>query len=482
MDSRKIQKGDLFVAYQGIRTDGHQFISDAIRNGAAVIIGEKDIVLQSNVPYIQVGNARKSLSRIAAVYYDFPALTIPKVIGVTGSKGKTTTVHMLADIFSYAGYKVGFISTLGVFDGNDEFETDVHTTTPDALSIQRYLWLMMKNEVDIAIIETSSHALSQYRVHDCYFDTAIITNIEPEHLDYHSCLEDYVFSKTKLFDYLTKTAKIKGKTTISVLNGDDDWISVFQNFSADATVIYSQENEGDFKASSISSRAGRPVYLLSYPGGRERVYLNVFGTFNIYNSLAAISAAFSHGIAMDKILTAIANFSGITGRFVSVDVGQPYKVFIDYAHTPNSLRKLLQSAKNLQSNVSPEGKLLLLFGLSGGRDKNKRILMGKIAATYADKVVVTSVDWYPEEHASNIIEEISRGIIQTGTLIEGRNFWKIIDRLEAINYIINLADKNDIVLIVGKGHEHTLTINGNIVPWDEKAAVTNALLARLNSN
>ncbi|MBT7038238.1 MAG: UDP-N-acetylmuramoyl-L-alanyl-D-glutamate--2,6-diaminopimelate ligase, partial [Bacteroidetes bacterium] len=386
-DSRDVQLGDLFIAYDGIQIDGHQFIGGAIENGAIAIIGEKEI-LSLDVPYIRVRNGRKALSKISAAYFNFPANKL-RIIGITGTDGKTTTSSILYHIFSEAGISVASITTIEAAIKNSREEIGVHVTTPPAFELQRYLAQMVENEVTAAIIETTSHGLDQFRVEDCYYDIAAITNVSNEHLDYHNNFQQYLLAKTKLFNLLDNKDNLKQFPKYGILNVDDVSYSTLEKIVEEKVVTYGIENHADFRATNITFSDEGTTFTLSYQDKKTEVETNLLGKHNLYNSLAAIAIAMKSNVPIQAIISSLGYVPSIQGRLDRIDLGQKFKVFVDYAHTANGLKNLLELAAKIKQD-----KVILVFGLSGGaRDKSKREAMGRIAAQSADKVIVTAVDW-----------------------------------------------------------------------------------------
>ncbi|HBH11543.1 MAG TPA: UDP-N-acetylmuramoyl-L-alanyl-D-glutamate--2,6-diaminopimelate ligase, partial [Clostridiales bacterium] len=450
-DSRKVDQGDIFFAIAGFESDGHCYISDAVRNGATVIVGEKpkqSLGLANQIPYIQVSNSRKILSRVAANYYGNPARKM-KVIGVTGTDGKTTTCNLISDILRNAGKKMGKVTTVDAIIDNTVYDMGVHVTTPDAITIQRYLYEMAQSDTEYAIIESTSHGLSQYRVNDCEFDIGVLTNITHEHFDYHGSYEAYREAKAILFNILNQNSH-KNFRKFAILNADDDSYHYMKKQVSAECLSYGIKNRNvDLFAENISIQEDKSSFFVVLPTGKRKlIESKLLGQHNIYNSLAAIAVAFSQNVPFETIKNYFLEPFSPKGRLEEIALGQNYRVFIDYAHTENALRNILNLARKITKN-----RVILLFGLSGGpRDKTKRPALGKVAIENSDLVIITAVDWYPSEHVNDIVNQIAKGCLLSGGRL-GESFWKISDREKAIEFTINMAEAGDVVIIAGKGHE-----------------------------
>lgn len=478
-DSRKVDQGDIFFAISGFESDGHCYISDAVRNGAAVIVGEKpknSLGLENQIPYIQVSNSRKILSSVAANYYGNPARKM-KVIGVTGTDGKTTTCNLISGILKNAGKKIGKITTVDAIIDNTIYDMDVHVTTPDAITIQGYLYEMSKSGTEYAIIESSSHGLSQYRVNECEFDIGVLTNITHEHFDYHSSYEAYREAKAILFNILNQNSH-KDFKKYAILNADDGSYHYMKKRVSVECLSYGINNRNvNFFAENISIKEDKFSFIVVLPTGkRELIESKLLGQHNVYNSLAAIAVAFSQNVPFETIKNYFLEPLPPKGRLEEITLGQNYQVFIDYAHTENALRNILNLARKITKN-----RIILLFGLSGGpRDKSKRPALGKVAIENSDLVIISAVDWYPSEHVNDIINQIAEGCLLSGGKLD-ESFWKIPDREKAIEFAINLAEAGDVVIIAGKGHEKSLSINGKEFPWSEESKTQEAIRRRMQN-
>ena len=472
-DTRILQKGDLFVAIKGTDADGHNYISQSSEKGASAILIEDETKVPENIviPVIKVSNSRKALAQLAAAFYDFPAQKL-KIIGVTGTDGKTTTSTIIHHILNEAGHKTGLITSINAIIGNEVFETGFHTTTPDALSIQKYLAQMVAAGSEYAVIETSSHGLAQYRVEACEYDIAVLTNITSEHLDYHKTRKEYVTTKAHLFELLSSSYKKENVLKTSVLNYDDPSYSKFTNYNVDRHFSFGLSNKADFWADDISVDGTLLQFTIHTPEEKFRITSRLVGEYNVYNILAAITVACSQNISKDKIIKAIGSLKNIKGRMEIVphELGD-FTVIIDFAHTANALEQALHAVRAFTEN-----KIHVVFGSAGLRDIQKRKDMGIVAGKLADKIYITAEDPRTES-VEAIIDEIAAGCLQEGRE-EGADFYKIPNREEAIEKAICSAQDGDTVITCGKAHETTMCYGTRELPWSEYKVVQNALARR----
>ena len=447
-DSREVKKGSLFVAIKGQQYDGHDFILEAIEKGAAAVVAE--------IPdYIQIEDSRKALGLLTSAWYDFPTRKL-KVIGVTGTDGKTTTVNLIYSILEAAGKRVGMVSTVSAKIGEKFYETGLHTTTPEPRELWKFLHLMVEKGCEHAVLEVTSHALDQERVAGIDFEISVLTNISPEHLDYHKNFKDYLATKLKLLE----------KAKLAVVNKDDPSYDQIK-FLPLKVVTYGIKSDADFKAESIRVASRGTSFRVG-----ERVFETaLLGKYNVYNILAAIAATRSLGIDWGSIKKGIENLRALPGRFEKIENDHGLNIVIDFAHTPNALEKVLKLCSKLKASGS---RLIVVFGCAGERDRQKRPKMGEIAGRLADFVVLTVED--PRtENVDDIIEEIARGCGEANG-VEDRTFFKISDRQEAINFAIQkLARAGDWVLLCGKGHEKSMCFGEKEYSWSECGAVMKAL-------
>jgi UDP-N-acetylmuramoyl-L-alanyl-D-glutamate--2,6-diaminopimelate ligase len=480
-DSRQVEPGALFVAYQGVALDAHHFIPEAITRGAAAIVCEDEKRIPAwpastrptKPPIIIVPNGRAALAYLAAAIHNFPSRQIITV-GITGTDGKTTTTNFLYHILRAGHKNVGMINTVNAVIGDKVLETGLHTTTPDAPDIQRYLAEMVKAGMDIALLETTSHALAQYRVTACNFDIAIVTNITHEHLDTHGgSLDAYRAAKASLFESLA-TAAAKGLPKTAILNCDDWSFGYLQEKLAATDTSWLGYSlighpEASLIAKNISYQPDQTTFTIQGPTYAFEATTTLLGDYNISNCLAAATAAIERlGITPAAAQQGIANLSGVPGRMERIDEGQPFLALVDFAHTPNSLRRSLTTVRALTS-----GRVIAVFGCAGRRDVEKRAMMGEIAAELADITIITAEDPRTES-SQNIITEIARAMVARGA-IEGETFERIPDRGRAIYRAVQLAKPGELVIALGKGHEQSMCFGEVEYPWDDRQAMRAAL-------
>ena len=482
-DSRKVQPGDLFVAMAGEYFDGHQYISQAIEQGAVAVVGEQEIS-DFPVPYVQVANARQAIAHLAAAFYDHPGRKLT-MIGVTGTDGKTTTSNILYQILLEAGLKAGMISTVNAVIGDRILDTGFHVTTPDALDTQRYLLKMVEAGLTHVILETTSHGWAQYRVDACEFDIGIVTNITHEHLDYHGSYEAYRAAKGRLFESLEDTVdKPHGNPRLAILNRDDSSYEFLTRLAPGPQACYSVDRSADALAADINYLPDGIEFTIvgnhtlggvpAAENGDENFFrvatkTNLVGSYNISNCLAAFSAAvFGLGIDPETAARGIAALAGIPGRMERIDLGQNFTAIVDFAHTPNALKVAIKSARDMT-----QGRVIVLFGSAGLRDKEKRRLMAEISAVLADLTILTAEDPRTES-LDDILSEMAAGA-KSRDCLEGESFWRVSDRGKAILFALKLANPDDIVLICGKGHEQSMCFGKIEYPWDDRIATRAAL-------
>lgn len=434
MDSRNVKKGDLFVCIKGFTVDGHEFASQAAEQGAAAIIAEKEV--SASVPVVTVADTTRALAMIAAHFYGNPTEQFP-LIGVTGTNGKTTVTYLLEAIFKQHQKKTGVIGTINMKIGDQLFP--VNNTTPDALLLQQTFRNMADEQVETGIMEVSSHALDLGRVYGCDFDIAIFTNLSQEHLDYHKDMDDYLRAKSLLFAQLGNTYDTERKK-FAVVNQDDPHSELLKRSTSQHVLTYGCYHDAQIKAENIQLDVTQTTFTLASPVGSTEIKSRLIGMFNVYNMLAAAGAAIAAGIPLDTIKKAFERITGVDGRFEQVMAGQSFATIVDYAHTPDSLENVLQTIKEFaRTNV------YVVVGCGGDRDPSKRPLMAGIALAYADKAIFTSDNPRTEDPMS-ILDDMVKGLEQT-------HYEVIESRKDAISRAVDLADKDDIILIAGKGHE-----------------------------
>ncbi|MDW8227647.1 MAG: UDP-N-acetylmuramoyl-L-alanyl-D-glutamate--2,6-diaminopimelate ligase [Anaerolineales bacterium] len=416
IDSRRVRPGHLFVARRGGSTDGHRFIPDAIAHGAVAVVGEDAMAQEVTVPYIRVPNSVEAVTWLAAAFYDWPGRRLT-VIGVTGTDGKTTTSNLLYRILLAAGFKAGLISTVNAIIGDEILDTGFHVTTPDAPDVQFYLAKMVAAGLTHVVLETTSHGLAQHRTDAAQYDIAIITNITHEHLDQHGSYENYRAAKARLFRLLERTdAKPQGNPRLAVLNRDDSSFgylsSVVSGLPSVSSVSYGLGPEADICAENIEYSPAGIEFDAVGERFRVRVRSPLVGAYNVSNCLAALTAAV-RGLGVEPAIAAqgIAALTGVPGRMERIDLGQPFTAIVDFAHTPNALRVAIEAARQMLEHAKStkqaarQGRVIVIFGSAGLRDKEKRRMMAEISAEMADITILTAEDPRTESLEA-ILEEI----------------------------------------------------------------------------
>ena len=469
MDNRKVEKGNLFVAMIGSSADGHDYIPAAISSGAVAIVGEKPLELVG-IPYIQVENSRQALTWLAAAYNDNPGRRLT-VVGVTGTDGKTTTCNLLYQILLASGIKAGLISTVNAVIGDQVLDTGFHVTTPDAPDVQAYLARMVDAGLSHVVLETTSHGWAQYRVDACEFDIGIITNITHEHLDQHGSFENYRAAKARLFTSLSTTLlKPQGNPRLAVLNLDDTSYGYLSNITTVTQVSYGLSAMANVRAESVTCSEKGIHFDAVGKDFRVAIDSPLVGRFNISNCLAALTAAI-HGLGIDPqtVAQGIATMPGVPGRMERIDLGQPFTAMVDFAHTPNALRVAIETIRGFANGK----RIIAIFGSAGLRDREKRRIMAEVAIETADISILTAEDPRTES-LEDILEEMAAGARAKGGM-EGKTFWRIPDRGDAIRYGVKIAEAGDIVVACGKGHEQSMCFGTTEYAWDDRTAMRAAL-------
>jgi UDP-N-acetylmuramoyl-L-alanyl-D-glutamate--2,6-diaminopimelate ligase len=451
-DSRKVRPGDMYVCIPGFKVDGHDFAIAAMESGARALLVER--FLKLDIPQVKVKNTRQVVGYLAAEFFDFPSRQL-ELIGVTGTNGKTTVTHLIEKIAQTAGKKTGLIGTLGARIGEQELPGE--HTTPESTEIQQLLAMMVQEKVQTAVMEVSSHALDLGRVNGCTYRAGIFTNLTQDHLDYHQDMQGYLEAKALLFSELTG-----GENQLAVLNADDGSYPFLRERAACRVVSYGVDSPADFQAEQIKLSERGVEFVVNYQGRQTAVFYSTPGKFSVYNALAAFAWGVSAGYPPETIVRALAEIKGVPGRFQSIRLGQPFLVIIDYAHTPDGLKNVLSTAKEITS-----GRLITVFGCGGDRDRKKRPLMGEAAARLSDYLVVTSDNPRTEEPL-RIIEDILPGIGRVDLQV-------IADRREAINHACTVAQAGDTIVIAGKGHEDYQIIGTEKIHFDDREEVEIAL-------
>ncbi len=471
-DSRQIRPGGLFLAVPGEHTDGRRFLADAAQRGALAALGPAGVG-ETPLPYIEVADIRAALADLACTFYGQPAQQLC-TIGVTGTDGKTTTSNLISTILDAAGKRNGLMTTANFKLNGQEWENSTRQSTLEALDIQQFLRRLLDEGATHAVIESTSHGLELQRVRGCAFDIGVVTNITHEHLDFHKSIENYRRAKARLFEMLDPARdKGLGITPAAILNQDDVSYEVLKPYCRVPVLSYGIDTPASVRAVDLRLEAEQTRFRALLPAGEIEIVTRLVGRFNVSNCLAAIATAYSLGISPALIAATLATVQGVTGRMERIDEGQPFTVIVDYAHTPESLEKVLAILRPLTS-----GKLMAVFGSAGERDRQKRPIMGKIAAQMADFFVITDED-PREEDRLHILQEIAAGARSAGKR-EDEDFVCIADRREAINTAFAHAGKGDTILLAGKGHEQSIIIGTTKMPWDDRR-VAREQLAILSS-
>lgn len=452
-DSRKVGRGDLFVCITGFQTDGHKYAKSAVEKGASVIVAEHmaEGMENSGAAIVITENTRKALALISAAYYDNPSEKI-NVIGVTGTNGKTTTTYLMKTILDSLGYKTGVIGTIGNMIGNRALHAD--RTTPESLELEELFSEMSCEGVSFAVMEVSSHSLALDRVTGVKYSTAIFTNLTQDHLDYHKTMENYMKAKGILFSMADK----------AVINIDDRAGAYMKSVAKGFVMTTGIESENaDLRAENISITAEGVSYTLDYEGRQYPVKLNIPGRFSIYNSLGAIGACLLNGIKMEDIIKGLSLNEGVPGRFQSVPNNLGITAIVDYAHTPDGLENILETAHEFA-----KGRIITVFGCGGDRDRTKRPIMAEIAGKLSDFAIITS-DNPRTENPASILDDVEVGMVPTKC-----PYHKIVDRRDAINEAIRMAKKDDVVIIAGKGHEDYQIFADKTIHFDDVEEVKKA--------
>ncbi len=453
-DSRKVKKDDAFVAVKGTQVDGHIYISKTIEQGATVIVCEVlPEILEENVTYIEVKKSAEALSIMAANFFDNPSKKL-KLVGVTGTNGKTTIATMLYQLFSQLGYKSGLLSTIENRIG-DKVLKATHTTG-DALQLNENLAEMIKQGCTHCFMEVSSHALDQKRTAGFEFSGALFTNISHDHLDYHKTFDAYIAAKKLLFDGLPKSA-------FTLVNTDDKRGRIMLQNTKATKSSYSLKSASEFKGKIISNSLNG----LEMNIDNRSIWFKLFGDFNAYNILSVYGAAILMGEQADEVLTVLSNIDPVPGRMEVVPNMVKITALVDYAHTPDALKNVLDTISGLRTGNE---NVITVVGCGGDRDKDKRPLMGSIASEMSDKVILTS-DNPRSEDPNAIIDEMKQGVGASNK----RKVVALVNREEAIKTACLLASPNDIILVAGKGHEDYQEINGERLPFDDRKVLSEML-------
>lgn len=454
-----VRPGSLFVCIQGFTFDGHAFAAAAAEKGAAAIVAEKEV--EASVPVIRVKDTKRALAVLSDWFCGQPTHDL-KLIGITGTNGKTTVSHLIEKICRDAGSRTGLIGTMYMKIGDQKIETK--NTTPDVLTLQKTFKEMKDSGVDTAVMEVSSHALVQGRVLGCDYDVAVFTNLTQDHLDYHKTMEEYRHAKSLLFSRLGNTYDSR-RPKAAVLNADDEASGLIASETAAPIITYGIDKKADFAAKSIRMDGSGTLFILESPFGLHEVSLQLMGRFSVYNALAALAAATAAGVPIIDAIRSVESVEGVAGRFEAVKGGQEFPVIVDYAHTPDSLENVLKTVRQIAAK-----RIFAVVGCGGDRDKTKRPLMAQIACQYATDPIFTSDNPRSEDPIA-ILADMEAGV-------QGNSYEVIPDRREAIRAAVARATAGDVVLIAGKGHE-TYQIIGDVVhDFDDRKVALEAIKER----
>ncbi|MDA3958528.1 UDP-N-acetylmuramoyl-L-alanyl-D-glutamate--2,6-diaminopimelate ligase [Oceanispirochaeta sp.] len=468
-DSRKVSTGALFFALEGVHTDGHQYIDQVIHQGAAGIVYSNDLdIFVDGITYIKVENTRQALSPASASFYDFPSKEL-KVIGVTGTDGKSTTVSFIHQLLEMEGMKAGFLSTVNYQTGNLAKPNPFRQSTPEAPHIHKILREMVDNGLEYAVLEATSHGLSHKnsRLADVEFNVAVLTNVSHEHLEFHGTVEQYRLDKANLFKMIADSPL---EETFGVINDDDQWTEIYMDAIGEKPVfLYSLKNKNaDLWCSDYQSDEEGIALTFHLPNGKKESRLNMPGLFNVENAMAALLVV-SEILEEDtlELLDHVPKLVGVEGRMSPISGNMPFSVLVDYAHTPGSYEKILPLVR---SDV--QGKLIVLFGSAGERDIEKRSEQGEIAEEYADIIILSDEDPRGDD-PMDILKDIAEGITSKDL---DKTLFLIPNRKEGMKKAIELASKGDMILTLGKGHESSIIYDDGPRPWKEAEVLKSLLI------
>ncbi len=466
-DSRRVAPGDLFVAVAGLHVDGHVYVADALQKGAVAVAVERDVKVPAGSSVVRLPSTRIGLAEIAAEFYGRPSRRL-RLAGVTGTDGKTTVTHMAEHVLQASGMVAGAMSTVAFKVSGQEMDNTTGQTTTEAPEVQAWLARMADAGAQCAVIESTSHALVQERVRACDFDVAAFTNVGHDHLDYHATWEAYLDAKARLID-LTAAAADKGIEKTAVLNRDDASYERLAARRIPRRWTYGMTTASDLHPLDLVLTGTGSHFRLKTPLGDTDVTLNVPARFNIYNALCAAGVCLALGVSIDDVGRGLAGFEGVRGRLELVDLGQDFRVYIDFAHAAGALASALAELRPFT-----KGRLIVVFG-STARSDHDRPGMGRAAAEFSDFFIITTDDPLEEDPV-----EIARDV-QSGAegKAPGRDYEIVIDRRAAIRRAIELAEPGDCVLLAGKGHERSMRTASGSEPWDERAEAEAVIRERM---
>lgn len=471
-DSRRVESGDLFVCIPGERADGHDFAAQAVENGATALIASHDRVEDLRdlaVPLVGVSDPRAMMASVAAAHEGYPGRTLT-TIGITGTDGKSTTAFLTLAALEASGLTCGLLSTIETRVAGEPVSLDIRLTTQEAPIVQRLLGDMVEAGCTHAIIEATSHGLALHRLDECGFDVGVFTNLSPDHLDFHGTFEDYRKAKGTLFEMLNDQPHGAPQRT-AVLNADDDNWRYFSDRTRARVVTYGIDNEdSDVLTDQLMEWSDGTTFTLTAGDDSIEASVRLPGRFNVANAAAAITAGAALGIDIEALAAGVAACRGIPGRMERIE-GAPFDVIVDYAHTPEAMRLVLETLRPVVS-----GRLIVVFGCAGERSPDRRSGLGAVTAELADYTVLTEED--PRSEPSDaIIADIAIAMTAAGAT-EGEQFERILDRREAIDKALALAEPGDLVLIAGKGHERSIERADGPHPWDDREVTREQISTR----
>ena len=465
-DSRRAREGTLFACIVGAHVDAHSFIPDVARAGARAVLTERASVdVPVGVAVLYVPNLEKALDTIVPFFYDYPARAM-RVVGITGTNGKTTTSYLVRAILRHAGHRVGLIGTIQAMIEDEVLPTS--NTTPDIIVLQQMLAEMRTRGMDTVVMEVSSHALALGRVAGIEFDTAVFTNLTQDHLDFHKTMENYARAKAHLFELVSAPGAKEGKT--AVLNADDAASETMRAYTRCPIITYGVDHPADLTAQDVQLACDGMELTLMHGGKRLfHLHTGITGLFNVHNVLAAVGASLAEQVAATDIAAALTAITGVPGRFELVREGQDFAVIVDYAHTPDGMENVLRTARAVT-----KGHIIAVFGCGGDRDRTKRPIMGRIGAEMADIAILTSDNPRTEDPTASV-DEVERGVLP---VIGDKPYEKIVDRRTAIFHAIGRAQAGDTVVILGKGHETYQILKDGTIHFDDREQAREAIRSR----
>ncbi len=452
-DSRKLSPGSLFVAIRGLQEDGHRYISQAIERGAAAVVVDRDEI-HGSVTTIQVEDSRKALALLSARWFDYPARKL-RLVGITGTDGKTTTAYLIHAILREAGFETGLIGTVITRIGRDDRPS--FYTTPESLELNQTLAEMVARKADLAVMEVSSHALAMDRVFGIPFQLAVFTNLSRDHLDFHGDFEHYRDAKALLFE------RLAGPQARAVINLDDPSASFFMDKTAVAVMTYSAKTGADVFLKDVRLTMEGTDIEVQTPSGLLQMHTQLLGRYNVFNTLAAVAAGVALDLEPEMIRRGLEGIEGVDGRFETITIPGGYTVIVDYAHTPQALQRLLSAVREM----SPR-RVLLVFGCGGDRDRGKRPEMADVASQMADMVLLTTDNPRSEDPLA-ILREVQRGILP------GTDHQVVPDRREAIRRGLQLAGPGEVLVVAGRGHERYQVVGSERRPFHDRQVILEEL-------